>query len=89
MKKDLVLDAVIQTRTKRNVITVPTSAVLYDANNMPFVYAQTEGNRFAQRQTAIGAQQDNRIEILSGLKEGERIVSEGAVFLQFANAYQQ
>ena len=89
LKKDLVLDTVIQTRTKRNVLTVPTSAVLYDSDNMPFVYVQTEGNRFAQRQAAAGIQQDGKLEILSGLKEGEKIVSEGAVFLQFANTYQQ
>jgi membrane fusion protein, heavy metal efflux system len=89
LKKDLVLDAVIQTRTKRNVLTVPTSAVLYDADNMPFVYVQMEGNRFAQRQAATGAQHEDKVEVLSGLKEGERIVSEGAVFLQFANTYQQ
>jgi cobalt-zinc-cadmium efflux system membrane fusion protein len=89
LKKDLIVDAVIQTRTKRNVLTVPTSAVLYDTDNLPFVYVQTEGNRFAQRQTATGAQQDDKFEILGGLKEGERVVSEGAVFLQFANTYQQ
>jgi cobalt-zinc-cadmium efflux system membrane fusion protein len=89
LKKDLVVDAVIQTRTKRNVLTVPTSAVLFDANNVPFVYIQTKGNRFAQRRATTGAQNDNKFEILSGLQEGEKIVSEGAVFLQFANSYQQ
>jgi cobalt-zinc-cadmium efflux system membrane fusion protein len=89
LKKDLVLDTVIQTRTKRNVLTVPTSAVLYDSDNLPFVYVQTEGNRFAQRQATAGIQQDGKLEILSGLKEGDKIVSEGAVFLQFANTYQQ
>ncbi len=89
LKKDLIVDAVIHTRTQRNVLTVPTSAVLYDSNNMPFVYVQMEGNRFAQRQASTGSQQDSKFEILSGLKEGERVVTEGAVFLQFANTYQQ
>jgi cobalt-zinc-cadmium efflux system membrane fusion protein len=89
LKKDLIVDALIQVRTKRKVLTVPTSAVLYDSDNIPFVYIQTEGNRFAQRQAAVGAQQDGKFEILSGLKEGEKVVSEGAVFLQFANTYQR
>ncbi len=88
LKKDLIIDALIRTRTKRNVLAVPTSAVLYDDNNMPFVYVQTEGNRFAQRRISAGVQQDDKFEILSGLKEGEMIVSEGSVFLQFANTYQ-
>lgn len=89
LKKDLFVNAVIHTRTQRNVISVPTSAVLYDADNMPFVYVQTEDGRFAQRQIAAGAQQGDDFEILSGLKEGEKVVSEGAVFLQFANTYQK
>lgn len=89
LKKDLVLDAFIQTRTIRNVLTAPTSAVLFNTDNMPFVYVQTAGNRFTQRLTATGLQQNGKYEILSGLKEGDRIVTEGAVFLQFANTYQQ
>jgi cobalt-zinc-cadmium efflux system membrane fusion protein len=89
LKKDLFVDVVIHTRTERNVLAVPTSAVLYDANNLPFVYVQVDGNRFAQRQIATGSQQDDKFEILSGLKEGDKVVAEGAVFLQFANTYQR
>jgi multidrug efflux pump subunit AcrA (membrane-fusion protein) len=36
----------------------------------------------------VGAQQNGNVEIRSGLKEGEEIVSEGSVFLQFASSYQ-
>jgi hypothetical protein len=36
----------------------------------------------------IGAQQNDQQEILGGLKEGENVVSQGSVFLQFANSYQ-
>ncbi len=89
LKKDLFVDIVIHTQTKRNVLTIPTSAVLYDPDNLPFVYVQADGSRFAQRQVTTGAQKDGKCEILSGLKEGEKVVSEGAVFLQFANTYQR
>jgi cobalt-zinc-cadmium efflux system membrane fusion protein len=89
LKKDLFVNVVIHTRTQRNVVAVPTSAVLYDADNMPFVYVQMDGNRFGQRLVTTGAQQNNEFEILNGLKEGERVVSEGAIFLQFANTYQR
>jgi hypothetical protein len=34
----------------------------------------------------LGAQQGNDTEIASGAKEGEKIVAEGSVFLQFANS---
>jgi hypothetical protein len=36
----------------------------------------------------VGAQQNDQQEILSGLKQGENVVAEGSVFLQFANSYQ-
>lgn len=89
LKKDLFVNLVIHTRTRRKVVVVPTSAVLYDADNMPFVYLQMDGNRFGQRLITTGAQQNNEFEVLNGLKEGERVVSEGAIFLQFANTYQR
>lgn len=89
LKKDLFVDVVIHTKTDQNVLAVATSAVLFDADNLPFVYVQADGNKFAQRQITTGAQQDGKFQILSGLKAGERVVSEGAVFLQFANTYQR
>ena len=87
LKKDMFVDAVIHTRERRNILVAPTSAVLHNAQNQPFVYVQAEPNRFAERLVTTGAEQDGRTEISSGLKEGEQIVSEGSVFLQFANSY--
>jgi cobalt-zinc-cadmium efflux system membrane fusion protein len=68
-------------------VTVPTTAVLYDEQNQPFVYVQVQPGQFAQRQVALGGQQDEDTEILSGVKPGDRVVSQGSVFLQFANTY--
>jgi cobalt-zinc-cadmium efflux system membrane fusion protein len=87
LKKDLFVDVVIHDRTTREVVTVPTTAVLYDEQNQPFVYVQVQPGQFAQRQVALGGQQDEDTEILSGVKPGDRVVSQGSVFLQFANTY--
>ena len=89
LKKDLFVDAVIRTRTKKNVLSVLSSAVLFDPDNLPFVYVQTDSGTFGQRMITTGIQQNNRFEIMAGLKEGERVVTEGSVFLQFANTYQR
>ena len=88
LKKDMYLDAVIRTATRRNILTVPVSAVLRDAQNQPFVYVEAQPGQFAQRLVTIGAQQDGAIEIESGLELGQNVVAEGSVFLQFANTYQ-
>jgi cobalt-zinc-cadmium efflux system membrane fusion protein len=85
LKKDMFVDAVIHTRTRKNVLTVPVSAVLRDAQNEPFVYVEVEPGKFAQRLITTGDEQNNIVEILSGVKEGENVVADGAIFLQFAN----
>ncbi len=88
LKKDMYLDAVIRTKTEKNVLSVPVSAVLHDSENEPFVYVEVQPRTFARRSVALGAQQDGAVEIRNGLKEGEDVVSEGSVFLQFASSYQ-
>jgi cobalt-zinc-cadmium efflux system membrane fusion protein len=80
------LEAVIHTYTNRNILSVPVSAVLHDEENEPFVYVEVEPRQFARRRVAVGAEQNGKVEIRSGLKEGEQVVSEGSVFLQFANS---
>ncbi len=88
LKKDLFVDVVIHGKVTRDVLAVPTASVLYDEQNLPFVYVQVSPGRFAQRTVTIGGQQDDTTEIVSGVKEGEAVVSQGSVFLQFANTYQ-
>ncbi len=88
LKKDMYLDAVIHTRTEKSVLSVPVSAVLHDTENEPFVYVEVRPRQFARRSVAVGAQQNGDIEIRSGLKQGEQVVSEGSVFVQFASSYQ-
>jgi membrane fusion protein, heavy metal efflux system len=88
LKKDMFVDAVIHTRSGRTVLTVPTSAILRNDENLPFVYVEAAPAKFAQRLINIGAEQGDDTEIVSGLKEGEKLVSQGSVFLQFANSNQ-
>jgi cobalt-zinc-cadmium efflux system membrane fusion protein len=82
LKKDMFLDAVIHTRTRRNVLTVPSAAVLRNEQNEPFVYVQVQPGRFERRLVGLGAEQDGRTEIVSGLRQGEQVVAEGSLFLQ-------
>ena len=88
LKKDMFVDAVIHTKTQKHILTVPVSAVLRNEQNEPLVYVEVQPGKFAQRLVGLGTQQNNQMEIRSGLKEGENVVSEGSLFLQFANSYQ-
>jgi cobalt-zinc-cadmium efflux system membrane fusion protein len=89
LKKDLFVDIVIHDRTSRDVLVVPTTAVLYDEQNFPFVYVQVESGKFVQRLVTLGGQQDDGVEIVKGVSDGDSVVAQGSVFLQFANTYQQ
>ena len=64
------------------------AAVLRDDKNEPIVYVQAEPGKFAQRSVTIGAQQNGMVAITSGLREGDSVVADGSLFLQFANAIQ-
>lgn len=88
LKKDMFVEAVVHTKTQQNVMSVPVSAVLRDTENEPMVYVEVQPGKFAQRLITIGQQQNEQVQVLSGLKEGEVVVSEGSIFLQFASSSQ-
>jgi cobalt-zinc-cadmium efflux system membrane fusion protein len=68
---------------------VPDSAILRDAQNMPYVYVQTGNNQFGRRDVTIGDSRGGKTLITSGLQTGERLVGDGALFLQFQNSIQR
>jgi cobalt-zinc-cadmium efflux system membrane fusion protein len=88
LKQDQFVDVTIHDKASHDALVVPTSAVLYDEQNLPFVYVQVDGGKFARRSVTLGAQHDDRTEVADGVKAGDAVVSQGSVFLQFANSYQ-
>ena len=89
LKKDMYVVAAVQAGAIRDALTVPDAAVLRDTENQPFVYAQIKvSNQFERRLVKIGDSQAGRTQINDGLKEGERVVGDGSLFLQFKNSLQ-
>ena len=88
LKKDMYVTAMLQAGVIRDALTVPDAAVLRDTENMPFVYAQSGTNQFARRLVKVGDSQAGRTQITDGLKEGDRVVGDGSLFLQFKNSLQ-
>jgi cobalt-zinc-cadmium efflux system membrane fusion protein len=62
-------------------IVVPLSAVLHIGNSTG-VYIPTPSSKYELRDVKTGATHGNQIEIVSGLRDGDRIVTEGAAFLR-------
>jgi cobalt-zinc-cadmium efflux system membrane fusion protein len=88
LKKDMYVTASVHAGALANALTVPDAAVLRDTENQPFVYVQSGLNQFARRLVKAGDSQDGRTLIQDGLKEGERVVGDGSLFLQFKNSLQ-
>jgi len=88
LKKDMYVNATVQAGAVKDALTVPDAAVLRDSENQPFVYVQSGTNQFARRQVKVRDSHNGRTVIDNGLKEGERIVGDGGLFLQFKNSLQ-
>jgi membrane fusion protein, heavy metal efflux system len=89
LKKDMYVTATVRAGALANAITVPDAAVLRDSENQPFVYVQQNNNQFARRLVKAGDSQNGRTLIQSGLNEGEHVIGDGSLFLQFQNSLQQ
>jgi len=92
LKKDMYCTVTVTAGSVTNAVAVPDAAVLRDDENEPFVYVASGGTggatQFGRRPVSIGGSQNGQTQILKGLSTGERVVGNGALFLQFANSFQ-
>jgi cobalt-zinc-cadmium efflux system membrane fusion protein len=86
LKRDMLVNVTIRAAEGRNGLLVPVSAVLRDDQNLPFLYVVQPNNHFARRRITIGTRVADQYEVSAGLSAGDRIVVDGALFLQFSGA---
>jgi cobalt-zinc-cadmium efflux system membrane fusion protein len=89
LKNNMYVTAQVQAGSISNAITVPNAAVLRNAENQPFVYIVAGQDQFAMRSVTLGQTSEQATEITSGLAQGDRVVANGSLFLQFANSLQR
>jgi RND family efflux transporter MFP subunit len=77
MQANLRLDA----GEKRAVLLVPKEAVL-DNEGKKIVYVLRTGEEFERREVEVGDEYGGKVAILSGVKPGERVVTQGAYQLK-------
>ena len=65
----------------RNAIVIPARAV-QDIDGVPTVFVRVDEERFATRAVRIGAPAGQSVEVIEGLKIGERVVTDGALMLK-------
>lgn len=83
LKKQMYVDVSVESGIVSTGLLVPVSAVLRDDENLPFVYLALPDGSFARRHVTLGYRDSQNEDVTSGLESGDKVVANGALFLQF------
>jgi cobalt-zinc-cadmium efflux system membrane fusion protein len=72
---------VIRVHDPVEAISMPANGVVREADGTMTAWVTTDRHHFAQRIIKIGMRTNDRVQILDGLRRGELVVADGAVFL--------
>ncbi|NTU42905.1 MAG: efflux RND transporter periplasmic adaptor subunit [Nitrospirales bacterium] len=76
-------DVSISTGRVENSLTLPEEALFEDEGRF-FIFVQKEGNLFERREVKAGIRGRGSVQILSGIREDERIVLKGGYYVKLA-----
>jgi len=74
----------IRTNTNNTGLKVPTSAIMEEFGAFS-VYVQTGGESFEKREVELGVSDGIYVQVISGVEEGERVVTKGAYQVKMAS----
>jgi len=83
LKKQMYVRIRLQASQESHGLLIPVSAILRDDENLPFVYQVQADNSLARRHVTLGIRTGDAYDIAEGLSGGDKIVVDGALFLQF------
>ncbi len=83
LKLEMFATVHIPTGRKRNVLAVPASAI-QRISGRPAVFVQVSPTQFRKREIETGAEAGRWVEVLSGLRPGDRVVTQGSFYLKSA-----
>ena len=84
LRRDMFVQVQIKSTVAHRGILVPVSSVMRDEQNLPFVFVTAPGGTFLRRKITLGRRVGDAYEVPTGLTDGDQVVTEGALFLQFA-----
>lgn len=83
LKKRMYVRVRIEARQESAGLLLPTSAILRDEENLPFVYVAQADGSFARRGVTLGTRVGDQYDVTAGLAAGDQVVVEGGLFVQF------
>jgi cobalt-zinc-cadmium efflux system membrane fusion protein len=85
LKPEMFASFSIATSADRRVVTVPEAAIVHDGDSLR-VWVELRPGELAARAIQVGTRHGDRLEVVSGLREGERVVTRGTLFIDRAAA---
>ena len=79
LKPDMFVNAIIKSPLGTSIV-VPVTAVI-DTGKRKVVWVETEANMFVPRDVQTGQQTDDKVQILSGLKNGDKVAVSGGYLI--------
>ena len=73
------------TQDRPNVMTLPLTAIT-EEQGVHYIYIQVDKEGYRKQEVTLGENDGDRVEILSGLKKGDRVVTKGAIQVKLASA---
>jgi cobalt-zinc-cadmium efflux system membrane fusion protein len=83
LKKQMYVRVLIEARHENAGRLIPVSALLRDDENLPFVYLAEANGSFSRRHVTLGYRSGEQIDITDGLMDGDQVVVDGGIFVQF------
>jgi cobalt-zinc-cadmium efflux system membrane fusion protein len=83
LRKQMYVRVLVRSREESDGLLVPTSAILRDDENLPFVYVAQADGSFARARVMLGYRHEDQYQITEGLKPGDQVMTDGGVFVQF------
>jgi len=81
LKAEMYVDVLVRDPAARPGLEVPTTAVVADGERR-FVFVEEGKGSFRRRPVTAGPERAGRTQILSGLAQGQRVVTDGSLLLE-------
>ncbi len=81
LRPGMLASFVIEVRPPVRSVAIPDDGVVREGDGTMTAWVTTDRRRFSQRTIKIGLRHQGQVEVLEGLRPGELVVTEGAVFL--------
>jgi cobalt-zinc-cadmium efflux system membrane fusion protein len=81
LRPGMLANFVIRVQNPVEATAIPANGVVREADGTMTAWVTTDRRRFEQKIITIGLRNDDRVQVLDGLRRGELVVTDNAVFL--------